>query len=54
MRDKTHTLSGWLSATFLVVIAVFGIVLIGHAPKGPISATIVVWVGFVFYRANRK
>ena len=54
MRDTTHTLSGWLSATFLVVIAVFGIVLIGYAPKWPIYATIVVWVGFVFYRANRK
>ena len=54
MRDTTHTLSGLLSATFLVVIAVFGIVLIGYAPKWPIYVTIAVWVGFVFYRANRK
>ena len=54
MRDTTHTLSGWLSATFLVVIAVFGIVLIGHAPKWSIYVTVVAWVGFVFYLANRK
>lgn len=54
MRDTTHTQSEWLSATFLVVIAVFGIVLIGHAPKWPIYLTIVMWLGFVFYLANRK
>jgi hypothetical protein len=54
MRDVTNTGLGWLTATFLVVIAVFGIVLIGHAPKWPIYVTILMWVGFVFYRANRK
>jgi hypothetical protein len=53
MRDTTKAGSGWLSAAFLVVIAVFGIVLIGHAPKWPIYVTILSWMGFVFYRANR-
>lgn len=52
MRDTTKPGSGWLSATFLVVIAVFGIVLIGHGPKWPIYVTILSWIGFVFYRAN--
>jgi len=45
---------GWLSAIFLVVIAVFGIVLIEHAPKWPIYVTTLMWVGFVFYRAKRS
>jgi hypothetical protein len=46
MKDPTKTGAEWLSATFLVVIAVFGIVLIGHAPKWPIYVTILSWNGF--------
>jgi uncharacterized protein YqgC (DUF456 family) len=55
MADNAKTGVGWVTVTFLVVIAVFGVALIGHAPpKWPIYATILVWLGFVIYRANRK
>jgi hypothetical protein len=54
MRDATNIGFGWLSAIFVVVIAVFGVVLIGHAPKWPIYVTILMWLGFVLYRLSRK
>jgi hypothetical protein len=38
----------WAAGT-LVVIAVFGVVLIGHGPKWPIYVTILTWWAFVIY-----
>jgi hypothetical protein len=38
MRNNANTELGWPVAAFLIAIAVFGIVLIGHAPKWPIYA----------------
>jgi hypothetical protein len=54
MRDNANTGLGWAAVAFVFVITLFGVVLIGHAPKWPIYATILMWVGFVFYQANRK
>jgi len=34
---------GWPALTFLFVIVVFGVVIIGHTPKWPIYVTILVW-----------
>jgi len=41
---------GWAAVAFLFVIVVFGVVLIGHMPKWPIYATILVWWGFILYK----
>jgi hypothetical protein len=54
MKDDANTGLGWAAVAFVFVITLFGVVLIGHAPKWPIYATILIWVGFVFYQANRK
>jgi hypothetical protein len=54
MSDITKIGPGWLSAIFLVAIAAFGIVLVGHAPTWPIYVTILMWVGFILYRAIRS
>ena len=40
---------GWAAVCFLCVIMVFGVVLIGHAPKWPIYVTILAWWAFVIY-----
>jgi len=40
---------GWAALAFLFVIVVFGVVLIGHAPKWPIYVTILTWWAFVIY-----
>jgi hypothetical protein len=40
---------GWPAIAFLFVIVVFGVVLIGHAPKWPIYVTILAWWAFVIY-----
>ena len=44
----------WAAVNFLFVIVVFGVVLVGHAPKWPIYLTILAWWAFVIYSANRK
>jgi hypothetical protein len=36
------------------VIALFGVVLIGHMPKWPIYVSILAWWGFVLYEANQE
>ena len=53
MTDSAKTGLGWAAVAFVSVIALFGIVLIGHAPKWPIYVSILVWWGFVIYRFNR-
>jgi hypothetical protein len=53
MRDSTTIDLGWPAIAFLFAIVLFGVVLIGHAPKWPIYATVLVWWGFVLYRALR-
>ena len=40
---------GWAAVAFLFVIAVFGVVVIGHMPKWPIYVTILTWWTFVIY-----
>jgi hypothetical protein len=40
---------GWTAVVFLFVIVVFGVVLIGHAPKWPIYVTVLIWWTFVIY-----
>jgi hypothetical protein len=54
MTDNAKTGLGWITVVFLVVIVVFGVALIGHTPKWPIYVSILVWLGFAIYRANRK
>jgi hypothetical protein len=54
MRDDTQAGLGWAAVAFVFVIALFGIILIGHAPKWPIYVSVLVWWGFVVYRANQK
>jgi hypothetical protein len=49
MRNNVNTELGWAAVAFLFAIVVFGVVLIGHAPKWPIYVTILVWWGFVIY-----
>jgi hypothetical protein len=48
---RSNRLAGlrWAALTFLFVIVVFGVVLIGHTPKWPIYVTILVWWAFVIY-----
>ena len=50
MRDSANTALGWPAIAFLFAIVIFGVTLIGHAPKWPIYATVLVWWGFVLYR----
>jgi hypothetical protein len=45
---------GWAAALFVFVIALFGVVLIGHMPKWPIYVSILAWWGFVLYEANQE
>jgi hypothetical protein len=54
MRDNANTELGWPAVAFLFAIAVFGVVLIGHAPKWPTYVSVLVWCGFVILRAVRK
>ena len=54
MRDNSNMELGWPAVTFVFVIAVFGVVLIGHEPKWPIYVSVLVWWVFVIYRAMRK
>jgi hypothetical protein len=51
MRNNANTELGWPAVAFVFVIALFGIVLIGHAPKWPIYVTALAWWGFVISRA---
>jgi hypothetical protein len=53
MINKVHTELGWPAVAFVFVIALFGVVLVGHAPKWPIYVTILAWWAFVIYRANQ-
>jgi hypothetical protein len=39
----------WAAVALLFAIVVFGVVLIGHAPKWPIYITILLWWAFVIY-----
>jgi hypothetical protein len=39
----------WAAVASLFVIAVFGVVVIGHMPKWPIYVTILTWWTFVIY-----
>jgi hypothetical protein len=48
-RYSQWTGVGWTATLFFVVILLFGIVLIGHAPKWPIYVSILVWWAFVIY-----
>jgi hypothetical protein len=54
MRDNVNIELGWPAVAFLFTIAVFGVVLIGHAPKWPIYVSVLVWWGFVIFKAVRK
>ncbi len=54
MRDNAKTELGWPAVAFLFVIMLFGVVLIGHAPKWPIYVTVLAWWGFVIYKASRE
>jgi hypothetical protein len=45
---------GWAAALFVLVIALFGVVLIGHTLKWPIYVSILAWWGFVVYEANHE
>ena len=53
MRDFAKIDLGWPAVAFLFAIVLFGVVLIGHAPKWPIYATVLVWWSFVLYRVLR-
>jgi hypothetical protein len=44
----------WAAVDFLFVIVVFGVALVGHAPKWPIYVTILAWWAFVIYSVNRS
>ena len=54
MTDNSNTGLDWPAIAFLFAIVVFGVVLIGHEPKWPIYVSVLVWWGFVIYRAMRK
>ena len=54
MRDDINTELGWPAVAFVFAIAVFGVVLIGHEPKWPIYVSVLVWWGFVIFRAMRR
>ena len=54
MRDNANTELGWPAVAFVFAIAVFGVVLIGHEPKWPIYVSVLVWWGFVIFRAMRR
>lgn len=47
MTEKTNTDLGWPAIAFLFAIVMFGVVLVGQAPKWPIYATVLAWWGFV-------
>jgi hypothetical protein len=51
MRDNANTELGWPAVAFLLAITVFGVALIGHAPKWPIYVTVLAWWGFVIMRS---
>jgi hypothetical protein len=54
MSDNLHSGLGWPAVAFFFAIVVFGVVLIGHAPKWPIYVTILVWWAFVIYTIQRR
>ena len=54
MSDRAKTGLGWGAVALSLVIVLFGVVLIGHAPKWPIYVTILVWWGFVIFEANQE
>ena len=49
MKDDQYNGLGWPAVLFFVVILLFGIALIGHAPKWPIYVSIMIWWAFVIY-----
>jgi hypothetical protein len=53
MTESAKNGLGWPAVAFVFVIALFGVILIGHAPKWPIYVTVLAWWGFVIYRAGR-
>jgi hypothetical protein len=54
MTDNSNTDLDWPAIAFLFAIVAFGVVLIGHESKWPIYVSVLVWWGFVIYRATRK
>ncbi len=54
MRDTTNTEPGRPAVAFVFAIAAFGVVLIDREPKWPIYVSVLVWWGFVIYRAMQK
>jgi hypothetical protein len=55
--DRAHERTGsygmkwadWAAVASLFLIVLFGVVLIGHAPKWPVYVTVLVWWAFVIY-----
>jgi hypothetical protein len=47
MTENANTDLRWLTIAFLFAIVMFGVVLVGQAPKWPIYATVLAWWGFV-------
>jgi hypothetical protein len=47
MTENTNTALGWPALAFLFAIVMFGVVLVGEAPKSPIYAAVLAWWGFV-------
>jgi hypothetical protein len=48
-RSNHRAGPSWAAVVLLLVVVLFGVVLIGHMPKWPIYATIVLWWSFVVY-----
>ena len=54
MRDNANTELGWPAVAFLFAIAVFGVVLIDHAPKWPIYVSVFVWWGSLYRGPGKR
>jgi hypothetical protein len=54
MTENTQTELGWPAVAFLFAIVLFGVVLIGQAPKWPTYVSVLAWWGFVIFRTSQR
>lgn len=51
MTEDANTDLGWPTLAFLIAIVMFGVVLVGQAPKWLIYVLVFAWWGFVLLRS---